>query len=962
MDNDDSSYDSTKPLIPLPSSHSDLGTEHDAKMSADQVRKNRTTTLSKVTRLRGLIRDQMEAESDPREVEALLDRLHVLVDEYRQLHLTVTKIEWTQKDEDRFAEHEDTIQGFISRVQRWLESRAEKQMTRDWLKDAERHSEAPTSRSATSTSLFVQRAEQEAQLAYLRVKEEKTKLKQELQRRQQELQAEEELLQIQAEIEGTMVKQQVYEQLEIEPTHVRESSNDQFVENHVSGFHNHSGSHVVASPALTRSQSQAYSVTPGKSHSTQNPLVVPSFDINGDAFPEISETMQPVLNPSAAPFLPSNVRYDEDALVTALTLPKPEINPFSGDVMSFQAFMSAFDFRIGNKHMPDLDKLHYLYQYLREEPRDLVNGCLYMSSATNGYGEARRLLVESYGNPYKLASAYLAQFKEWPQINEKDSAEQLRRLSCFITRCLCAMSESQYLSTLNHPDTLKAIVGKLPNYLRNKWSERAHGIRVQFGLVTLNDLGRFIHNAAEVANDPVFGQVNVAQTNVLPKPNSSKPLNSFAVESKVFQNPTKCFVCDRDGHSVQTCEQVLCKSSVDGRKALLKERGICFACLGHGHIARYCRNRSVCDQCGRKHPTLLHMDRSENQTNDSDKETANTISCTSYAKHDDITFHAVLPVIVKTDCGRSALTYCLLDNGSSGCFVTRDLYDELNMSGRESMMQLKTMHGTSYEHCFVLENLILTDCNGDGAFKLPKVYTRPDIPIHHGNVARSEFCDQIPQLREFKHLLPEYHADASIGILLGCNCVLLEPLEIRHSKASSLYAVRYQHGWTVQGSPSATTSNVAVCNRIVVSDNCKEVIVPTRILKVLESDFIDHSVTHPDDKGYSVEDRRFMTLVSDDIRFQDGHYSVPLPLKDRSFKLPCNRNQAMARLMWQTKKMTANDEYRLHYVECMQTLIDKGYCEPVPENQVDGVGKVWYLPHHGVYHAQKPGRVRVVFD
>ena len=445
--------------------------------------------------------------------------------------------------------------------------------------------------------------------------------------------------------------------------------------------------------------------------------------------------------------------------------------------------------------------------------------------------------------------------------------------------------------------------------------------------MTLSDLGRFVDHEAEVANDPVFGRVIAAQPKVLSKPNTSKPLTSHAAHSQVFQNPTKCFLCDRDGHFVQTCSQVLSKSSVDERKVLLKERGICFACLGHGHIARYCRNRSVCEQCGRKHPTVLHMDmnRTENeQTGEPDRETADRISCysTSTEKHDDVTFHAVLPVIVKSDSGRSILTYCLLDNGSSGCFVARDLYDKLNMTGRESMMQLKTMHGTSYEQCFVIENLTLTDCNGDRAFELPKVYTRPDIPMHHGNVARSELCDQIPQLREFEHLLPEYHADASIGILLGCNCDLLEPFEIMHSKTSGLYAVRYRHGWTVQGSPSSTMSNIAVCNRIIVSDNCKEVIVPTQNLKLLESDFVDHSI-HPDDQGNSVGDQRFMTLVSDRVTFQDGHYSVPLPLKDRSLKLPCNHNQAMTRLMRQTKKMTANDEYRLHYVECMQTLMTK---------------------------------------
>ncbi|XP_070546094.1 uncharacterized protein [Ptychodera flava] len=47
----------------------------------------------------------------------------------------------------------------------------------------------------------------------------------------------------------------------------------------------------------------------------------------------------------------------------------------------------------------------------------------------------------------------------------------------------------------------------------------------------------------------------------------------------------------------------------------------------------------------------------------------------------------------------------------------------------------------------------------------------------------------------------------------------------------------------------------------------------------------------------------------------------------------------------------------------MSDIIDKGYAERVPtddEPQTDG--QRWYIPHHGVYHPKKPGKIRVVFD
>ena len=41
-------------------------------------------------------------------------------------------------------------------------------------------------------------------------------------------------------------------------------------------------------------------------------------------------------------------------------------------------------------------------------------------------------------------------------------------------------------------------------------------------------------------------------------------------------------------------------------------------------------------------------------------------------------------------------------------------------------------------------------------------------------------------------------------------------------------------------------------------------------------------------------------------------------------------------------------------------MIEQGYCEKVEFS--GGPGRTWYLPHHGVYHPEKPGKIRVVFD
>ena len=82
----------------------------------------------------------------------------------------------------------------------------------------------------------------------------------------------------------------------------------------------------------------------------------------------------------------------------------------------------------------------------------------------------------------------------------------------------------------------------------------------------------------------------------------------------------------------------------------------------------------------------------------------------------------------------------------------------------------------------------------------------------------------------------------------------------------------------------------------------------------------------------------------------------------RTSNMPNNRQHAIKRAMW-IKHKFKDSKYHEDYVDFMNKIITQGYAAKVPESQLDvEEGKVWYLPHHGVYHPRNPEKIRVVFD
>lgn len=437
-----------------------------------------------------------------------------------------------------------------------------------------------------------------------------------------------------------------------------------------------------------------------------------------------------------------------------------------------------------------------------------------------------------------------------------------------------------------------------------------------------------------------------------------------------------------------------------------------------GHQSRNCRQRLNCEQCSRQHPTSLHNPAkagtnsqrnipeqvqpaepayshqvSSEHTHEDETTNPNASVCSAVGWCSGVTNSLIVPVLLhhKSHPEVEVMVYALLDEASDTTFVTTAVKEKLEVEGVQTKLVLSTMLGREEISVSKIDGLIVERIDKRVQVDLPRTYSRDQIPSRRDQIPRPEVADAWPHLQKIKNSIMPYRSDLEIGLLIGCNCPrAIKPKEVILGKGEDPYAVRTILGWGIIGPVDRSEEKrdvseeevAASCHRIVACEvnngnngnlsfvlnpKSKEEINPYSLRRMFEQDFSERAVGGP---GLSKEDRRFLAIVEEGITQQeDGHYVLPLPLKNLSVSLPNNRDVAYRRLSQLKRRFLKDKSYREDYVAFMQGVIEKGYAERAEQRaNVDDRGShhvksnnVWYIPHHGVYHPKKPSKIRVVF-
>ena len=223
-------------------------------------------------------------------------------------------------------------------------------------------------------------------------------------------------------------------------------------------------------------------------------------------------------------------------------------------------------------------------------------------------------------------------------------------------------------------------------------------------------------------------------------------------------------------HDLDDCPDF--KKSLEERKKFVMTRGLCFGCLRY--ISKKCMKRRECKMCSKPHPTTLY-DKTKSPTKEASVDEA-TSSCTSTRNEtgtgNAVTNTMIVPVYLHHQDNPQCqdMVYALLDPASKGTFIREETMKELQVNGMETQLLLNTMHGTEVIPTHRVEGLFVTQVEKEIQIKLPKTYSREEIPSKRDEIPRPESAAEWPPLHRIANKMHPYEADLMVGLLIGSNC------------------------------------------------------------------------------------------------------------------------------------------------------------------------------------------------
>ncbi|XP_043220281.1 uncharacterized protein LOC122380842 [Amphibalanus amphitrite] len=652
------------------------------------------------------------------------------------------------------------------------------------------------------------------------------------------------------------------------------------------------------------------------------------------------------------------------------SLPKITLDEFDGSPLEWPRWSGLFQALVhDNGALSDTERLTYLQSCLTGEAREAVRGLL---CDGNMYEEALKELDMQFGDPRAVVTATLDGVLKHHSIKEND-VESLMRFSRALHAAVSVLSARGFEADLAAVTNLDQVLEKLPRSLAWQWGQVE--LKMAPRRPTLGDVDQWLRPLVLAGRRAL--SVSRQREVMMPRTQRVAPAEPAGrrrgssqrttLATATATEPAPCPACDGEAHNLDCCPVFKAMAPVD-RLQLARDNRRCYRCLGESHWASRCRKKLICGEngCRGKHHPLLHVpDHSSRRSEEQDAPAlaadqprsvmATALDATSGPRK---ALLQVVPVRVLGPAGKFVDTHALLDSGADTSLCIESVLRDLSVTGSTEKLTLGNVEGTGMTRPTMKVSLQVAPLSADGQcepVKVPEVFSVPQLNIRPQRVDWSRRA-------QWKHLegisIPDTNG-RKIELLLGAN--VLEAIlqrEARVGGPGQPAAIRTYFGWCLTGSvaqllPVGSREVLHVAHRCEGEEKLQALV---RDFWSTEAFGTRYNMKQP----RSHEDRLAEEMMESTTKWRGDRYETGLLWKPDCVPLPNDRSMALRRLESTEKALRRAPEKAAAYRDTMREYLDKGYARLLTEEELQKHHqRCWYLPHHAVTSASKPGPMLV---
>ncbi|KAF8354071.1 hypothetical protein PRIPAC_95694 [Pristionchus pacificus] len=688
-----------------------------------------------------------------------------------------------------------------------------------------------------------------------------------------------------------------------------------------------------------KSRIQRESILTSPSHSTHSTVT------HSNQFTQ-SAVIQP--DHSMANFI-SN---DLPTILTRLSGPQPPVitlTPFDGESTQWESFYSQFTSIIESKsHISDHEKLVHLRNALKGSALRAVQGI--PTEAKNLKPTIDRL--KSVFGKSKRSNTIL--INQLFAIRPKSSSFE-HQLEC--TQDL--INKIHQLDDKSLVDNF-ALINQIAGTIHSKHLEKMYKEKPSTMMEALELIESDLREIIEISK--LKSTFSSTRSDHLSYQKQKGPIPvSETVNSKPFipkqsLNNQSCVYCGQ--HKYSLCCSCTTITSISERKAILKEKKLCFKCLSPHPFNQQCDRK--CKHCSRPH----HNSICDSNFNNSklNQSSVNAVVTTNQPVNGVARLFTASALLQNPVSNQSTTRHVLLDTGGMMSIISRSLATELNLkSHRTEPMCISGVGGesTGSDVFDVVKVNILTSKGSHSieALVMDTVITRSMNlkPLSAQDYAVVQaHCGNHPHLTENTIVSP----DLLISItetqdLLADSTTIILP--------SGYKLVQSILGPMITGRTNSQNSSIQYQNNILTS-LITDASFETRVSQFLSVDETAREYSTTEAEARSDLDHKVEENFHNTTHKVGNHYQVQYYLKPEITQLPTNKELSFSRLKSTVNSLIKNSKNLEFYDSIIKDQLSAGMIEET-NSLIPTDHQCHYLAHQAVLRPDKPTTpLRIVYD